>query len=327
MSPPLVRIAGLVLAATLALAPWRTAPAAPGAREALVAAADALAASVARDGWAAAVSAVLAEDAVYLHPGEPLVRGRAEVQAVLARATAGAPGGPGATRLRRLVAGTSADGSLGYAWGFLEAGGAPPGKPAGTPPANTAGTPPEKTAGRWLAAWRRAPAGTTPGGWKLAALVRANAPDAKGEVPADAPLARGYAGVARPGDPAALARAAAEADRAFAARAEEVRAASGYGPAFGEWADAAAMMPGSGGLMWGAPAIRAGYRTEPGEALAWAPDHAEAAASGDLAWTSGRATWRGGGEQVFTKYLTIWARQEDGTWRWLLDLGNRRPGP
>ncbi|MFT3915260.1 MAG: DUF4440 domain-containing protein [Anaeromyxobacteraceae bacterium] len=315
MSPSLVRLAGLLLAASLALTPWRTAPAAPGAREALVAAADALADGVARGGWAAGVAAALAEDAVYLHPGEPLVRGRAEVQAVLARAGAGAqggapPDGTAGTRLRRLVAGTSADGSLGYTWGVLEDG----------------GTLLSKKAGRWLAAWRRGPVGST-AGWKVAALVRANAPDARGEVPAASPLARGYAGRARPGDPAALARAAAEADRAFAARADAVHAASGYGPAFGEHADAAAMIPGKDGLMWGAEAIRAGYRTEPGEALTWAPDHAEAAASGDLAWTSGRATWRGGGEQVFTKYLTIWARQEDGTWRWLLDLGNRRPGP
>jgi ketosteroid isomerase-like protein len=297
MSPPLVRLAAALIAATLALVPRSTAPAPPGARERLVAAADALAERVARDGWAAGLSASLAEDAVYLHPGEPPARGRAEVAALLARA-AGAAGKP---KLHRLVAGASADGTLGYAWGLLEDG---------------------DKAGRWLSAWRGGK-----DGWRIAALVRANAKPAPAEAPAAAPLARGYAGTPRPGEPAALLRGAFDADLAFAALAARHAKEHGFGPAFAESADPAAMIPGPAGLLWGADAIRAGYVTDPGEELTWAPDHGEAAASGDLAWTTGRATWRGGGEQAFTKYLSIWARQPDGSWRWLLDMGNLRPAP
>jgi len=297
MSPPLVRLAAALATATLALVPRSTAPTPPGARERLLAASDALAERVARDGWAAGLSASLAEDAVYLHPGEPPARGRAAVTALLAKA----PGAAGKPRLRRLVAGASADGTLGYAWGFLEEG---------------------DRAGRWLAAWRGGK-----DGWRIAALARANAKAAVGEAPADAPLARGYAGTPRAGEPAALARGASEADAAFSALAARYAKEKGYGPAFADTADPAAMIPGPAGLLWGAEAIRAGYVTEPGEALEWAPDHGEAAASGDLAWTTGRATYRGGGEVAFTKYLSIWARQPDGTWRWLLDLGNLRPGP
>jgi ketosteroid isomerase-like protein len=315
MSPPFVRLVLVLLSASVALAPRATAaessarPAAvgvavsqapgPGARGAVVTADDAFAARVARDGWTAGLSASLADDGVYLHPGADLVEGRAAVQGVLAQAQQ-----PWRTpALHRLAAGSSADGERGYSWGWLEE-------------VEASG----RRFGRYLAAWKRA--GTA---WRIDALVLTLAREATASPPAQGALARGYAGTARRGDPAALRAQVFEADRAFAAHARTIAAVQGFGPAFGAFADPGAAFASQAGVLWEAEAIRAGVKTDPGEALEWEPALGAAAASGDLAWTSGRAVYRAEGKEAFTKYLTIWARQPDGSWRWLLDAGNLRP--
>jgi hypothetical protein len=89
---------------------------------------------------------------------------------------------------------------------------------------------------------------------------------------------------------------------------------------------------GGGDFFWGIDWVEAIYAaTEPGEKLEWGPLFGAAAASGDLGWTVGTATYEfddgTGPFRAFSKYLTVWVRQPDGTWRWLLDLGNARPGP
>jgi hypothetical protein len=314
MSPPLARLGAMLLAAWAALAPRGTAPdasatavatnvaakkpAPPGPRGELLAADDALAVRVARDGWAAGLVEDLADDGLYLHPGADIAVGRAEAARVLS-----ADGGAARPGLHRLAGGTSADGTRGYTWGWLEEPGAE-----------------GRRFGRYLAAWRR-----VGGAWRVEALVRSQARAATGDPPPGAALARGYAGTPRRGDPGALREQVFEADRAFAAHARAIAGEKGYGPAFGAFADPGAAFALAGGVLWGAEAIREGQTTEPGEALEWDPVHGAAAGSGDLAWTSGRAVYRARGEQAFTKYLTIWARQPDGSWRWLLDAGNLRP--
>lgn len=59
-------------------------------------------------------------------------------------------------------------------------------------------------------------------------------------------------------------------------------------------------------------------------ALQWHPRFAGAAASGDLGFTTGPFAGGGGGT-----YLTVWQRQDDGGWRWMIDLGaaSAWPGP
>jgi ketosteroid isomerase-like protein len=254
---------------------------------------------VARDGWAAGLVASLAEEGLYLHPGADVARGRAAVEAVLSAA----PERAARPALHRLAGGVSADGARGYTFGWLE-------------DSDASG----RRYGRYLAAWRRAS-----GAWRVEALVRTGARGATADPPAGAALARGYAGTPRPGDPRALEAEVLEADRAFAAHARAIAAEKGFGPAFGAFADPGAAFASAGGVLWGAEAIREGQKTEPGEALEWAPVQGGAAASGDLAWTTGRAVYRSRGEEAYTKYLTIWARQPDGSWRWLLDAGNLRP--
>lgn len=60
--------------------------------------------------------------------------------------------------------------------------------------------------------------------------------------------------------------------------------------------------------------------------LTWDPNYAEVAASGDMGYTVGRYEKRRrvDGETVVESgtYLTVWRRQEDGTWKVKADIGN-----
>ena len=55
--------------------------------------------------------------------------------------------------------------------------------------------------------------------------------------------------------------------------------------------------------------------------------------SGDLAWSTGNSEYvlRNPDGSIaidsFSKYITLWARQPDGSWKFLLDGGNARPAP
>jgi len=64
----------------------------------------------------------------------------------------------------------------------------------------------------------------------------------------------------------------------------------------------------------------------------WEPQRAEVAASADMGWTWGRYEARtpspDGAEQVsYGKYLNVWSKQPDGSWRVVADIGNANPKP
>jgi ketosteroid isomerase-like protein len=66
--------------------------------------------------------------------------------------------------------------------------------------------------------------------------------------------------------------------------------------------------------------------------LRWEPIGGDIAASGELGYTFGHSTSRrpnasGETADYFGKYVTIWKKQADGSWKVVLDIGNRRPGP
>jgi len=281
-----------------------SAPAA-SARAAVLAADDGLAAGVARDGWAAGLGAALADDAIVLHPGEDVVRGRAEAGGLLERV----PERAARPSLHRLVGAASADGQMGYSAGWLEEA-----DPAGA------------TFGKYAAIWRRSGSA-----FRIQAIVRSAARGAPEGPPRSSPVVAGYAGAARPGERSALRSQVLEADRAFAARAGALASTRGFGPSFPEFADPQAMLFRPDGVRWGVEAVAQVYaQSEAGEVLTWAPLDGGAAASGDLGWTVGTAIYQAPGpkgDRAYTKYLTIWARQPDGSWRWLLDAGNLRPAP
>jgi len=53
--------------------------------------------------------------------------------------------------------------------------------------------------------------------------------------------------------------------------------------------------------------------------LRWWPLRAAASASGDLGWDLGG--WKNGDDPDGGWYFTIWAKQPDGNWRWMVDTG------
>jgi ketosteroid isomerase-like protein len=127
------------------------------------------------------------------------------------------------------------------------------------------------------------------------------------------------AALAAGADPADTVRAA---DLAMA-RAVDARDAA----AFEAWVDAEAIFVGDGRLLRGRRAVADAWRVyfaPAGPRLAWAPERVEVAASGDLAFTTGRFVWEGEvrpGERgrVTGAYVTVWRRGEDGSWRALFD--------
>lgn len=56
--------------------------------------------------------------------------------------------------------------------------------------------------------------------------------------------------------------------------------------------------------------------------LEWWPNFAGISASGDLGFTTGGVAVNG---QRTGHYVTVWARQDDGSWKWIYDGGNGSP--
>jgi len=136
------------------------------------------------------------------------------------------------------------------------------------------------------------------------------------------------------GDVESERQAVMAADRAF----DEETAARGVDGWVDWFAGDATMFPQQGKAV-GHEAIREVMTplfAKPGNRLAWRPTDAEVAASGDLAYTIGR--WEmfvqdESGAEVSAgtgNYVTIWRKQDDGSWKVAVDIGNsdaREPAP
>ena len=66
--------------------------------------------------------------------------------------------------------------------------------------------------------------------------------------------------------------------------------------------------------------------------LTWTPVHADMAASGDLGYTYGNYVTKSkdkDGKPVtqYGKYMSVWRKQKDGTWKVVADMGNASPEP
>jgi ketosteroid isomerase-like protein len=115
------------------------------------------------------------------------------------------------------------------------------------------------------------------------------------------------------------------ADLAFA-RATAERGAEGWVSFFA--ADGKMFRPGQ--VVSGPDSIRAHvtpWFADAAFSLTWEPTFAEVATSGDLGYTYGRYQSRGRdsmGNAVTGAgwYVTVWRRDEDGTWKVALDIGN-----
>lgn len=101
------------------------------------------------------------------------------------------------------------------------------------------------------------------------------------------------------------------------------------------WADDGAVFPPGAPIATGKVAIRAEWAallSDKEAALNWSPVRAEVARSGDLGYTWGTyvLTRTRDGKEVSRrtgKYLTIWRRGTDGTWRVVADIGSPDPPP
>ena len=111
-----------------------------------------------------------------------------------------------------------------------------------------------------------------------------------------------------------------EAERAFAAMARE----KGTGEAF------KAFIAEDGQMFLPAP-VRAKPLLEGGKIglgpIRWWPVYAGLAASGDLGFTTGPFVAGDGAGRHHGTYFTVWRRQADGRWRWVLDCGSVREAP
>ncbi|MGH7522178.1 MAG: hypothetical protein ACREMI_12965 [Gemmatimonadales bacterium] len=229
----------------------------------------------------------LTDGAAYLHPGAPLLRGADKIREFLNAADS----------LEHFTwspafADVSADGRLGYTYGSTRAGG---------------------MRGKYLACWQK-----DRDGWRIVAYARTRAVAVTDSVSAPrpvppSPIVRGRA------DPGELMRA----DSAFAA----MSVAQGVKTAFLAYAaDDAISFGGGAQISEGREAIGAGFDGFPsGAVLDWWPVAAAIAESGDLGCTVGEA--KIASLNHYSKYLTIWRRQRDGSWKFVADGGNQRPAP
>jgi ketosteroid isomerase-like protein len=113
-------------------------------------------------------------------------------------------------------------------------------------------------------------------------------------------------------------RAVVEMEHAFAKAA----ATRGTRDAFIEFLadDGIVFQPGpvNGKKFWTARERRKGL-------LSWEPEYADVSRAGDLGWTTGPWEFRPNGPEdkpvAFGEYFTIWKRQNDGSWKAVLDRG------
>lgn len=123
-------------------------------------------------------------------------------------------------------------------------------------------------------------------------------------------------------DPAPL----LEADRAFARMAQE----KGVGAAFGAYAANPSVKFDHPKVKITPDELAATFPPE--TKLDWEPVEGDMAASGDLGYTWGRWTATvpakdGGTRQITGKYVSIWKKQPDGSWKFVLDTGSPDPAP
>lgn len=231
-----------------------------------------------------------ADDARYLHPGAPLVRGRDAIRAVLA-------GTPTAVTWTPEYADVSDDGTLGYTYGWTHL---------------------TDQQGKYLACWRRR--ADRGGPWRITAYARTGLATGTA-LPPTAPVVA----PAKPVRGAADAGELLSADSAFAA----LSVARGARAAFLAFAAEEGVTLGGAGpapMNHGRDAIAAAFADFPADAaLEWAPVAADVAGSGDLGCTVGEASVTA--RRSYSKYLTIWKRQPDGAWKFVADGGNARPAP
>ncbi|HEY6765846.1 MAG TPA: DUF4440 domain-containing protein [Candidatus Sulfotelmatobacter sp.] len=112
-------------------------------------------------------------------------------------------------------------------------------------------------------------------------------------------------------------------------KAAAERGSQGY---MSYYADEAVEVPNGADTISGKPAIAKtmGFLDDKNNHLTWIPVGADMSSSGDLGYTYGTFEFRSLGKNGKTeishgKYTSIWKKQNDGSWKVVLDMGNSSP--
>ena len=298
----MIRTIPILLAALLATSGMR-------AERAALLDADRAHAAATAGGLATGFPRALAPDAVLLWPTLPVVRGSDSVVALLGRLPSAAQR---SMTWHAVRADVSSDGTKGYTAGYGERTG-----PVAPDSARLATTPM-----RYAAFWTK----DASGAWRVEAWVLVPGDTGSSKVAprgCESPSYDSYASF--PMRDIETGRAELRGiDSAFSARA----VAEGNGAAFGAYvADDGAMLGGEGEMTCGRSAVTRAFSSPAPGSMTWEARIADVAASGDLGFTVGVATIHGGAQTRWSKYLTVWKRQRDGSWRFVSDGGNPAPAP
>ena len=272
-------------------------------RAALADAADALSQAIASQDVAAALTAVLADNAVFLSPRTDMVVGKAAVASFLASN----PIAPSALTWTTIKTDVSNDATQGYTW------------TQGSVTIDI-GTGPLTMPGMALIYWTR----TAAGDWQIAAMnVSSGGPQAlplpDGFGTPDTKHRRNFPNTDASSEAATL----LAVDRAFSDASLERT----LGVAFEAYAAPDGIAVGGGQFVYGPAAIGEAFAATPDDHVSWVPRYASAAESGDLGFTVGDASFILPGVSFYTKYLTIWQKQNSAEWRFVADFGSSRPAP
>ncbi len=259
---------------------------------------DSLAARGAPDGLAA----FLAPNVAFLRAGVPIVYGWPASQALFAASKSA----PDAVTWEPIGGGVSQDLYSGYTYGVTAR--------AGSPPATV-------RLERYIAYWERGRGQP----WRIVAYAEVGAP------PTTDPLARRIdppdAAKVLPKPIAAAVANVRATDSLFSDLADRLGTAAAFAANADEY-----------GAVFGSPALAVGPKqiadflglAGRSSSLSWRPVYANVAGSLDLGFTIGdyTSTSRGASGaaiQRFGKYLTVWQRQRDGSWKFMIDGGNSTP--
>jgi ketosteroid isomerase-like protein len=273
-------------------------------RASLIAAGNALSDAIGADGEITAFGAALASNALFLSPRTPVLEGRAAALSFLSSN----PVAPSAISWEVIVAEVSNDATQGFTWS------------QGAFTINL-GAGPTELPGFFLIYWQRSAGGD----WQIAAIsINAGGPQTGG-IPdgfgtPDNKHRRNFPNTEVTEQRDQL----LDVDAAFSAAS----VSDGTGPAFAAYAASNAIAVGDGQLIFGPEAIGTAFTTGPNDVVSWVPRFSDVAASGDLGFTVGDATFVFADFGTFyTKYLTVWQKQNTGEWKFRSDFGSSRPAP
>ena len=250
-----------------------------------------------------AFSLYMTEDVTLLAPGSQLITGREAASAHIAREPARKISG-----WQVLRAGVSRGGDLGYTAGAFQF--------------SQAGSEQKTGHAVYLFAWKK-----ERGSWKIASILR-NETD---EPPAaDARRIEAQPTNAGPNtvDVDSEKAAIIKADTDFA----NLSVATSAPEAFSAYiADDGTILGVVTRAVFGHQAVRSQFPPSPRKGtLDWRPVKADMSVTGDLGYTVGMAEFKGEdaeGKPVtrYTQYLTVWKKQADGSWKFVIDGGNSSP--